>query len=79
MSRPGFALEVDERTPPLLVRSAAGVRLERFPLGTQVVYPTDGQRWGNPTEMAEQALARPLAGEPLAGRLRPGMIDHHFR
>ncbi len=73
MSRPGFALEVDERTPPLLVRSAAGVRLERFPLGTQVVYPTDGQRWGNPTEMAEQALARPLAGEPLAGRLRPGM------
>lgn len=73
MSRPGFALEVDERTPPLLVRSAAGVRLEQFPLGTQVVYPTDDQRWGSAAELAEQALSQPLAGEPLAAQLRPGM------
>ena len=41
MSRPGFALEVDERTPPLLVRSGSAVRLERFSLGTQVVYAPD--------------------------------------
>ncbi len=73
MSRPGFALEVDERTPPLLVRSSAGVRLEKFPLGTQVVYPSDGQRWGNAVEMTAAALAGPTGAEPLAAVLRPGM------
>ena len=41
MARPGFVLDVDERTPPLVVPSGDGFRLERFPLGTQVVYPAD--------------------------------------
>ena len=41
MSRPGFVLEVDDRTPPLLVHKGEGFRLERFPLGTRVVYPPE--------------------------------------
>ena len=73
MSRPGFALEVDERTPPLLVRSGSAVRLERFSLGTQVVYAPDSEAWGDAPALAAGALAAPLSGPPLADRLRPGM------
>ena len=41
MARPGFVLDVDERTPPLRGASGDTFRLERFPLGTRVVYPAD--------------------------------------
>ncbi len=41
MPRPGFVLEVDERTPPLLVHEGEGFRMQKFPLGTRVVYPPD--------------------------------------
>src|SRR3954467_4187797 len=41
MSRPGFVLEVDDRTPPLIVHEGLGFRLESFPLGTRVVYPPE--------------------------------------
>src|SRR6058998_3591129 len=41
MARPGFVLEVDERTPPLLVHEGEGFRLQKFPLGTRVIYPPD--------------------------------------
>ena len=30
MSRPGFVLEVDDRTPPLVVHEGEGFRLETF-------------------------------------------------
>ena len=30
MARPGFVLEVDERTPPLLVHQGEGFRLQKF-------------------------------------------------
>lgn len=73
MSRPGFALEVDERTPPALVRSASDVRLERFSLGTQIVYPPDGQPWGDAVAATAAALDAPLSGDALSARLRPGM------
>ena len=32
MPRPGFVLEVDERTPPLLVHEGEGYRMQKFPL-----------------------------------------------
>src|SRR6266581_7119343 len=41
MSRPGFVLEVDERTPPLLLHEGESFKLQKFPLGTQVIYPPD--------------------------------------
>ena len=41
MSRPGFVLEVDDRTPPLVVHEGLGFRLENFPLGTRVIYPPE--------------------------------------
>jgi hypothetical protein len=41
MARPGFVLEVDERTPPLLVHQGEGFRLQKFPLGSRVIYPPD--------------------------------------
>ena len=41
MPRPGFVLEVDERTPPLLVHEGERYRMQKFPLGTRVVYPPD--------------------------------------
>jgi hypothetical protein len=73
VSRPGFALEVDERTPPTLVRSASDVRLERFSLGTQIVYPPDGQPWGDAVAATAEALASPLDGGSIASRLWAGM------
>ena len=41
MPRPGFVLDVDERTPPLLVHEGERFRMQRFPVGTRVVYPPD--------------------------------------
>ena len=41
MGRPGFVLEVDDRTPPLLVPDGDRFLLEKFPLGTRVIYPAE--------------------------------------
>ena len=74
MPRPGFVLEVDERTPPLLVHEGEGFRMQRFPLGTRVVYPPDslpGVR--DVTGAIRHALDNPLGSEPLRDLLRPGM------
>src|SRR5436189_461497 len=74
MPRPGFVLEVDERTPPLLVHEGEGFGLQRFPLGTRVVYPPDslpGMR--DVTGGIRQALLHPHGSEPLPELMRPGM------
>jgi hypothetical protein len=74
MPRPGFVLEVDERTPPLLVHEGEGFRLQKFPLGTRVVYPPDslpGTR--DVTGAIRSAVDNPHGSEPLADLLRPGM------
>ena len=72
--RPGFVLEVDERTPPLLVHRGDGFGLERFPLGTRVVYPPEPLP-GLPDVRAAiaQALEEPMDSEPLRVLLRRGM------
>jgi len=74
MSRPGFVLEVDERTPPLLMHSGESFRLEEFPLGSRVIYPPESLP-GVPDvdEEIEQALLHPADSEPLPALLRPGM------
>jgi hypothetical protein len=74
VSRPGFVLEVDERTPPLLVHQGEGFRLQRFPLGTRVVYSPDPlPPLGDVRGSIRRTLAEPLDSEPLHDLLRPGM------
>ena len=74
MARPGFVLEVDDRTPPLVVPAGDGFRLERFPLGSRVVYPGDPMdQLPDVREAISAALDAPLDSEPLTQRLRPGM------
>ena len=74
MSRPGFVLEVDERTPPLLIHRGEGFRLEPLPLGSRVIYPPDplpGIRAID--EAIRNALLHPEGTEPLPELLKPGM------
>ncbi|MGH2696941.1 MAG: lactate racemase domain-containing protein, partial [Actinomycetota bacterium] len=74
MSRPGFVLEVDERTPPLLVHRGEGFGVQRFPLGSRVVYPPDSLPPIPDVRGAiRDALLNPLGSEPLPELLRPGM------
>jgi hypothetical protein len=74
VSRPGFVLEVDERTPPLLVHAGEGFRLQRFPLGTRVVYPPDSlPSIRDVTAAIRHALLHPVDSEPLPDLMKPGM------
>jgi hypothetical protein len=67
-------LDVDERTPPLLVHEGEGFRLERFPLGTRVVYPPESMPGVRDVEATiRNALLHPEGSEPLPALLRPGM------
>lgn len=74
MSRPGFVLEVDERTPALLVHEGEGFRLERFPLGTRVIYPPESLPGMRDVDgEIRRALDHPLGRPPLRELLRAGM------
>jgi hypothetical protein len=74
MARPGFVLEVDERTPPLLFHFGEGFRLERLPLGARVVYPPEALPGIRDIDAAiEHALLHPENAEPLTALLKPGM------
>lgn len=66
MTRPGFVLEVDERTPPLLFHHGEGFRLERLPLGTRAVYPPEALPGVGDVDAAiAHALDHPHSSEPL--------------
>ncbi|HZD18616.1 MAG TPA: lactate racemase domain-containing protein, partial [Actinomycetota bacterium] len=74
MGRPGFVLEVDERTPPLLVHEGEGFRLQKFPLGSRVIYPPDALPGiKNVRGAIRHALEHPHGSEPLRELLKPGM------
>ncbi|HYP44551.1 MAG TPA: lactate racemase domain-containing protein [Propionibacteriaceae bacterium] len=74
MARPGFVLEVDDRTPPMVVPHGVGFRLERFPMGTSVVYPPEPlAAVPDVTEAIDAALDAPLDSAPLTDRLHRGM------
>ena len=61
MGRPGFVLEVDDRTPPLLVPDGDRFRLEKFPLGTRVIYPVESlPRIPDLVEAINAAIDAPL-------------------
>ena len=74
MSRPGFVLEVDDRTPPLVVHEGEGFRLETFPRGTRVVYPPESLPGIRDVDGAiRRALLEPTNSEPLPVLLTAGM------
>jgi len=74
MSRPGFVLEVDERTPALLVHEGEGFRLEKLPLGSRVVYPPESLPAIRDLDARiRHALLHPLGSEPLPALLKAGM------
>ncbi|MEO7586574.1 MAG: lactate racemase domain-containing protein [Arachnia sp.] len=73
MPRPGFVLEVDDKTPSLLTMSGAGVRLQGFGLGTKVVYAADAVPSSDPVGLIDAALQSPVAGDRLRERLGPGV------
>lgn len=73
MSRPGFVLEVENRTPPLLVGDGGVGRLATLPEGTQVVYPNEYDHVIQDVDQAiTRALAAPIGSAPLADRLEAG-------
>jgi hypothetical protein len=74
MGRPGFVLEVDDRTPPLLVPDGDRFLLEKFPLGTRVIYPAESlAAVPDLGEAINAALDAPLQSEPLSALLDPAM------
>ncbi|HEX9122618.1 MAG TPA: lactate racemase domain-containing protein, partial [Actinomycetota bacterium] len=74
MTRPGFVLEVDERTPPLFVHQGERFGLQKFPMGSRVIYPPDPLPGIRDVRGAiRHALANPHGMEPLDALLKPGM------
>jgi lactate racemase-like protein len=74
MSRPGFVLEVDRSTPPILMHHGEGFGLERLPLGTRVIYPPEARKpLDDPDAAVRRALLSPEGMDPLPALLRPGM------
>src|SRR4249919_1012359 len=74
MGRPGFVLEVDERTPPLLVADGDRFRVEKLPLGTQVIYPVESlPQVPDLAEAINAALDAPIESETLSALLDPSM------
>src|ERR1700721_1947675 len=76
MPRPGFVLEVDRSTPPILTWHGEGFRLERLPAGrSRVVYaPEPVDPLDDPNEAVREALLHPLGdSKPLPELLFAGM------
>ena len=75
MPRPGFVLDVDKSTPPILFHHGEGFRLEKLPAGrSRVIYPGEPLDGLDDVEATiADALANPLDSEPLAALLTPGM------
>jgi hypothetical protein len=74
-SRPGFVLEVDRSTPPTLFWNGEGLRLERLPIGSRIVYPPEPlASLPDPDAAIAEALEHPLGdAQPLSSLLFPGM------
>jgi len=75
MPRPGFVLDVDSSTPPLLFWHGEQFRLERLPPGSRVIYPPEPlDPLPDPDAAIRHALLNPTGdSQPLPTLLRPGM------
>ena len=67
-------IEVDRNTPPVLFHFGEGIRLEKLPLGSRIVYPPDPlEPIAHPERAIKRALGKPLEDDPLKSLLRRGM------
>lgn len=76
MPRPGFVLDVDRSTPPILTWHGDGFRLERLPAErSRVIYaPEPAPGLDDPDEEIRHALTHPVGdADPLPALLHPGM------
>jgi hypothetical protein len=75
MPRPGFVLDVDRSTPPILFHHGEGFRLEKLPAErSRVIFPAEPLEPLDDVDGAiADALSDPMESAPLADRLRPGM------
>jgi hypothetical protein len=75
MTRPGFVLDVDRSTPPILFHHGEGFRLERLPPGrSRVLYPAEPLApLDDPDGAVRDALLDPIDSDPLPALLFPGM------
>lgn len=76
MPRPGFVLEVDRSTPPILFHHGEGFRMEKLPAGrSRVIYPGEPlEPIRDPDAAIRHALLHPLGDcDPLPALLHPGM------
>ncbi|MDP1803967.1 MAG: lactate racemase domain-containing protein, partial [Acidimicrobiales bacterium] len=73
--RPGFVLEVDRSTPPILFHHGEGFRLERLPAGSRVIYPAEPVApLADPAGAIRHALLNPVGdSQPLPSLLHAGM------
>ena len=80
MPRPGFVLEVDRSTPPILFHHGEGFRLEKLPAGrSRVIYPAEplAAARATPTPPSATRCDNPLGdSEPLPALLRAGHEAH---
>lgn len=75
MTRPGYVLTVDAETPPLVVFGGGSMRLERLPVGTDVVYPADSEpAVRSLSAELDRALSTPEGTEPLDRLLTAGTV-----
>ena len=76
MPRPGFVLDVDRSTPPILFHHGESLRLEKLPAGrSRVLYPGEPlAALEDPDAAIRLALDNPLGDSaPLRALLTPGM------
>ncbi len=73
--RPGFVLDVDRSTPPILFHHGEGFRLEKLPADrSRVIYPAEPLAGlADPTEAIRKALHEPIEHDPLPSLLFAGM------
>ncbi|WP_394943173.1 lactate racemase domain-containing protein [uncultured Ilumatobacter sp.] len=75
MPRPGFVLDVDRSTPPMLFWRGENFSLERLPAGrSRVIYPPEPLPGiEDPEGAIRNALLHPMDADPLPTLLKPGM------
>ena len=76
MPRPGFVLDVDSSTPPILFHSGEQFRLERLPVGrSRVIYPAEPLPGIDDIDATiREALEHPLDSDPLSSQLFAGPL-----